>query len=521
MQTSRTHSESRTVGTTKLPSQATEPFPVDPHSWLWLLIAAALLPFAGGADTVALAAWLAPVFLLRFTRTQALKVWLPSAYVLLVAVGAFQARGMMPISGIAFYLVLIAYGIPAVAPYVIDSLLARRLNGLALTLVFPTAWAAKEYLMSFGPFGSWGSAAYTQYGNLPLLQILSVTGLWGIPFLIGWFAAVCNWLWQAGPESKPARRGAWLCVGTVAAVMLLGGARMSLFPPSSETVRTASISKRQVMSPNAALGAAVQRVLSGKATSDDMNAFDGWAAANDDDLLSRTEREMQAGAKIVFWGEGNAIVTKGNEAAFVARGAGLAAKYHVYLGMALGAWNTGRPRPLDDKLILIQPDGHVAWEYTKTHPVPGSEAAMEQPGDGKLRDLDTPYGRLSSAICFDADFPRLLAQAGAVGTDIVLDSSNDWAAIDPIHTQMASFRAIEQGFNLIKETSQGLSAAFDYQGRRLAATDYYHTSDYAMISDMPTRGVRTIYSRLGDWFAWICIAGLLLLTTVCFRRRHI
>jgi apolipoprotein N-acyltransferase len=403
---------------------------------------------------------------------------------------------------------------------VIDSLLARRLNGLALTLVFPTAWVAKEFFMSFGPFGSWGSAAYTQYGNLPLLQILSVTGLWSITFLIGWFAAACNWVWQAGLESKSARRGAWLCLGTIAGVILLGGARMSLFPPSSETVRAASISKRQVASPSPALRAAVQRVLSGAATSDDMNAFDGWAAANNDDLLSRAEREMQAGARIVFWGEGNAIVTKENEAVFVARGADLAGKYHVYFGMAVVVWNTGRSHPYDNKLILIQPDGHVAWEYTKTHPVPGAEASMEQPGDGKLRDLETPYGRLSSVICFDADFPPLLAQAGALGTDVVLDPSDEWPAIDPIHTQMASFGAIEQGFNLIKQTSQGLSAAFDYQGRWLAATDHYHTSDYAMISEVPTRGVRTIYSRFGDWFAWLSIVGLFLLTAVSFQRRH-
>lgn len=519
MQTALADENSRSLGTTKLQRQATLPPPADSHSWLWLLIAAALLPFAGGAHNIALAAWLAPVFLLRFTRTQPLKLWLPVAYVLLVAVGAFQSQGIIPVLGIAFYLVPMVYSIPAIAPYVIDCLLARRLNGLALTLAFPTAWVAKEYLTSFGPYGSWGSVAYTQYGNLPLLQIVSVTGLWSIPFLIGWFAAVCNWIWQVGFQSKSARRGAWLCLGTIAGVILVGGARLSLFRPSSETVRVASISKRQAP-PNPALRAAVQRVLSGKATSDDMNAFNGWAAANDDDLLSRSEREMQAGAKITFWSETDGIVTKENEAALVARGADLAVKYHVYLGMALGVWNTGRPHPFDDKVVLIQPDGHVAWEYTKTHPVPGSEAALEQPGDGKLRELDTPYGRLSSIICFDADFPRLLAQAGSADTDVVLDSSSDWPAIDPIHTQMASFRAIEQGFNLIKETTQGLSAAFDYQGRRLAATDYYHTSDYAMISDVPTRGVRTIYSRFGNWFAWLCIADLFLLTGVSFQRRH-
>jgi hypothetical protein len=38
-----------------------------------------------------------------------------------------------------------------------------------------------------------------------------------------------------------------------------------------------------------------------------------------------------------------------------------------------------------------------------------------------------------------------------------------------------------------------------------------------MISDVPTKGVRTVYSRLGDWFPWACFAGLLLLTVKSFR----
>ena len=136
---------------------------------------------------------------------------------------------------------------------------------------------------------------------------------------------------------------------------------------------------------------------------------------------------------------------------------------------------------------------------------------MQIRGDGRLRTLGTPYGRLSSVICFDADFPGLLAQAGALGADIVLDPSNDWRAIDPWHTQMASFRAIEQGVNLVRHTSQGLSAAFDYQGQRLSSMDHYHTADYVLVSEIPTRGVRTVYSLLRDWFAWVCAAIFLIL----------
>lgn len=300
--------------------------------------------------------------------------------------------------------------------------------------------------------------------------------------------------------------------------MLLGGARVALLPPSSGTVRVASLSKRKV-APDLP-DTVAQRMFQDKATDEDMAAIRPWATARDEDLLSRSEREMQAGARIVFWGEANAIVTKDDEAAFVARGANLAAKYHAYLGMGMGVWNRGKPRFFENKLVLIQPNGLVAWQYHKAHPVPGPEAAAQVLGDGKQRVLDTPYGRVSAIICFDGDFPQLLAQAGASRADMMLDSANDWRAIDPWHTQMASFRAVEQGFNLIRQTSQGLSAAFDYQGRRLAAMDHYHTTDYAMVSQLPSRGVRTIYSALGDWFAWVCLVGLVALTVLSLRRKH-
>ena len=495
-----------------------QPASVKSQSWIWLTAAAALLLFANGVDTVPIAAWLGPVFLLRFVRSQSLKVGVPVAYVLLMAAFAFQFRGMVPLPGIAYYVFLIVWALSLVAPYLIDRLLAHRLDGLTSSLVFPTAWVVTEYVLSKGPYGTWGSAAYSQYGNLPLEQLVSVTGLWGITFLIGWFAAACNWLWEEGLDSKRTRRGVLLCVGTIATVMLLGGARMALFPPSSETVRVASLSKRKV-EPGIS-DAVLRRMFEDRATDEDMVAIHRWATAQDDDLLARAEREMQAGARIVFWGEANAIVMKDGEAALVTRGAHLAAKYHAYLGMAIGVWDRGRSRPFENKLVLIQPNGLVAWEYNKARPVPGPEASMQVPGDGKLRELDTPYGRISSIICFDGDFPQLLAQAGALRIDMMLDPSNDWRAIDPWHTQMASFRAIEQGFNLIRHTSQGLSAAFDYQGRRLAAMDDYQATDYDMVSQVPTRGVRTIYSRLGDWFAWACLAGLVLLMIPSLRRKH-
>ena len=361
-------------------------------SWLWLGMAAILILFANGANNVALAAWLAPVFLLRFVRVQSVKIAIPITYLLLMAAFAFQFRGMVPIPGLAYGIFLVVWAIPMVIPYALDRVLAHRLKGFAAALVFPATWAATEYVVSRGLYGSWGSAAYSQFGNLPLMQIVSVTGLWGITFLIGLFASLCNQLWEDGLGSKNARLGILLWAIVVAAVTILGGLRLTIFPPSSQTVRIASISRRD-MEPELS-DAVSSRMFSGQSTAEDLVAIRAWAGAIDNDLVARAERELQAGAKIVFWGETNAPVLKEDESALVAHGSELAAKYQAYVGMALGALDRGTPTKIENKLVLIQPNGQVAWEYNKARPVPGPEAAMQVRGDGKMYPLNTPYGKL-------------------------------------------------------------------------------------------------------------------------------
>jgi apolipoprotein N-acyltransferase len=129
--------------------------------------------------------------------------------------------------------------------------------------------------------------------------------------------------------------------------------------------------------------------------------------------------------------------------------------------------------------------------------------------------------RRNNSVKYYGKIPSIsLAQAGRLGTDLLLDPSNDWKAIDPWHTRMASFRAIEQGFNLVRHTSQGLSAAFDYQGRQLASMDHYVTTDRVLVAQVATRGARTVYALLGDWFAWACLAGLVGVVSLGVKSRR-
>ncbi len=231
-------------------------------------------------------------------------------------------------------------------------------------------------------------------------------------------------------------------------------------------------------------------------------------AANNE-LFNISKQGVDAGAKMVFWREAAAILlNKEDEAALVEAGREFARQERIYLGMSLYTVTRTRPEEWGEiKAILIDATGKVAWEYSKARPVPG---ARVEPGNGVAPTHSTPYGKISAIICYDADFPRLSLQAGKAEVDLMSIPANDWKEIQPLHTNMSVFRAIENGFSIIRPTGNGVSAAFDYQGRTLSLMDSFKTGQKVMISDIPTNGVKTIYSVFGHYFDWLYVIGLLI-----------
>ena len=113
------------------------------------------------------------------------------------------------------------------------------------------------------------------------------------------------------------------------------------------------------------------------------------------------------------------------------------------------------------------------------------------------------------------DFPQHLKQAA--GVDILLVPSNDWEAIDPWHTHMARFRAIEQGFNMIRHTSNGLSVGADYTGRVISEMDHYTNEEKILITHLPSKGITTLYSIIGDIFPIFCLLLLIFITVYRYQ----
>ena len=230
-------------------------------------------------------------------------------------------------------------------------------------------------------------------------------------------------------------------------------------------------------------------------------------------------RAARAGAKIAFWQEYGALVAKDDEEAFIDRGSKLALQENIYLMLGMGVLSPDPGVRGENKVVLIDPLGKVRWKYVKSHLVPGIESPYMVQGEEKIPVLDTPFGKIASVICFDLDFASFVRQAGKGGVDLLLGPSLDWQEITPLHTRMTTFRSIENGFSMIRCTGEGLSIAVDYQGRALAVANDFTTDESVMIADVPTQGVTTIYSQIGDLFAWLCGAGFVIIFAWALLRR--
>jgi apolipoprotein N-acyltransferase len=272
------------------------------------------------------------------------------------------------------------------------------------------------------------------------------------------------------------------------------------------------------VSQDEAHGELIGRVIAGAGDVDDRAAARALFEANNARLLERSAAEALAGAQMVFWAEGNATVLKDDEAALIERGRALARERGVYLGMALAVLTPGAERPLENKIVLVTPEGTTGFEYLKAYPVPGAEAAASVLGAPQLPALDTPYGLIGAAICFDMDHHSYIRQASAQGVDILFAPANTWREVAEVHADMARMRAIENGVSLLRPASNGLSIAADGYGRPLARSDFWQTRGGALVANLPAQAVPTIYGRIGDTFAYAAVAGLALLALWALAR---
>jgi apolipoprotein N-acyltransferase len=303
--------------------------------------------------------------------------------------------------------------------------------------------------------------------------------------------------------------------GVLVAVLLFGSMRLAFFPPSAPTVRVAALAPDRKLNDRLS----VAQIGASHTATERAAVHAQYLDPLIDDLFARTRAVARSGVKIVAWSEAAAVVFKADEAALLGRASTIAHEEGIYLELGLIVILPTDHYPFNEnRAILLDPSGRVVWDYAKsTVPLHDGNA----PGSGIVPTVDTPYGRLATVICYDADFPALVQQAGQAHADMLLVPASDWPAVAEMHARMAIPRAVENGLALIRSTRQGTSLAVDHQGRLLGyKADYFVGDDQTMIVNVPTRGVRTIDAVIGAYAGCLYIVGLVALAGVAlFRRR--
>ncbi|MDP8314036.1 MAG: nitrilase-related carbon-nitrogen hydrolase [Candidatus Celaenobacter antarcticus] len=468
------------------------------YSYAYLLIGFVFLFFSNGRWTLPLATFIAPIFLIRFLRFhKPLK-----GFIFLIFAGfisnIFIWKEQIPVPGFVYYIMCFMMSLFTALVFLTDRVYSQRLKGIVSTLILPSAFVLMDYISVLtNPGGTFGALATTQ-SSLPLLQLLSITGIWGITFIILWTASIINWLWDNNFNNNAFHNALWKYVLPVIIIILCGQIRLSQ-NFTDNTVKIASVNIPKM---------GIQHIFNDKP--DSVNEQINSSFLNNCEIAAGSE------AKIVFGNEIMLNMSSDKEDAYLEKAKAVAVRNNIYIGLPLLIYPIENPgaRPMN-KITWISPQGEILFTYFKAKPTPGEGSY----GDGVIKYFDSPYGRISSVICFDMDFPKLIQQVNSMNIDIMLVPGNDWKEITPYHTYAASFKAIEQGFNLVRSASRGLSASFNYKGQVLSSQNYFTSKDTLFYSDVPMNGKRTIYAVIGDSFAWLCIIFFIIISVIFIKQK--
>jgi apolipoprotein N-acyltransferase len=338
---------------------------------------------------------------------------------------------------------------------------------------------------TFTPFASWGVAAYTQADNIALMQTVSLFGMAGLSFLIYWInIEITNTLTQQNTN----RNSKLIPIAVLFILIVFGSFRYDL--SKAKSVDTICVSAVGTDSEAGGL----------PLPSDKKNVQDKIS------LFNRTKESANKGAKIIVWNEAALYTLQKDEPEFISSITKLAIQSKSSLIASYIVLISLEPFKYENKYLFIDSTGSIVYTYHKHEPVPGEPSLK---GKELLQVIKINETNVGGAICYDYDFPYLAQGFGKLNADIVVVPSSDWRGIDPLHTKMAAFRAIEQGHSIVRSTRFGMSAAISPYGEFINQMSSFDKNDKIMLANLPTKGVTTLYSILGDSFIYCCILFVL------------
>ena len=454
---------------------------------------------------------------------------------------------------LGFYLVFMVVGL----------FLYHATTGLRFVLL-PLAWTAFELARSSGFLGyPWALVGHAQYGVVPLLQVASVTGVWGVSFLV---VLVNSALAHAVPMGRCRVRIHPLVVAAVSVGVALAAGQIALVhagPPQQGAVageNTAEVTTARLGGPAGIASAPARdegsragRNRSGTAGAEGKDRVRmALIQQNSDprkhtydrtlDSLTRlTNDALTHDPDIVVWSETAFVPNirrwsqEDPDRYSLARIVRRFLEYQRGTETHLVTGNDDYRRVLNEEgeevdrlnfnaAVFIGPDGERLRTYHKIRLVPFTEyfpyeetlpwvyelllefdVHFWEPGDEKTV-FEHPQFSFSTPICFEDVFPSEVRGFVRNGTEVIVNLSNDYWSLTPVQAKQhfigSLFRTVENRRPMVRATASGLTAHIDRWGRVLATAPYYEEAYLVVDVDVP-RGAdkpTTIYTRYGDWF---------------------
>jgi apolipoprotein N-acyltransferase len=375
--------------------------------------------------------------------------------------------------------------------------LLRRGAWWSALLALPAVWVTFESLLNFfSPHGTWGSLSYSQLNFLPFLQLASITGPWGMSFLVLLFpSALAISLHLRRTAPKQALRIVAAALGVIVLVLVFGAVRLTL-PASGPRVRVGLIVSDEPDN--------VYVVEEGAQTT---RLFREYA--------TEAERLAARGAQVIVLPEKLGVVVDPDIKDADARFQSLADKTKTVI--VLGLIHVSPPVKYNQARVYAP--GSPVLIYDKHHMLPAFESEFES--GTSLTLMPEPSGTWGVAICKDMDFTPLSRRYGKAGISLILVPAWDFVLDRWGHGHMAVMRGVESGFSIVRAAKQGYLTVSDDRGRILAETRSDSAPFVSLMAEVPVVHDATFYLLLGDWFVYLALAALVFVLIQLYRSRNL
>ena len=406
----------------------------------------------------------------------------------------------------------------------------RRRVQLPMTLLGPILMVSCELLVpQLFPCGQWISQAW----NPLVIQISELTGPFGVTALL---MMVNGTLYDLAVDMRAARYPALACLVLLVSALIFGAVRMR---QTDEIAAHAPHLNIGLVQPNFAY------TIDGE--------FSREEALHQLDALQTQSRRLEKdGAQLLVWSEGSYPIAVPRDFSADFAAASLAMIRRGFSAPTLiGAemYDATREDAFNSALLLDR-NGHVAGRYDKVRLlafgeyVPGIETfpwlrkllpagagrftAGAGPGVISLADSAGNTWRLGPVICYEDILPSYLHGVGQLHPNLLVNLTSDsWfgAETEPWeHLALAVFASVELRVSMVRAVNSGISALIDPNGRvvrRTYADDPYRhprAADGVMVSAARMPGAHTVYVAVGNLFAYLCLAGsLIILAAAAWR----